>query len=433
MFQHIMKIAMAVAFGFVLNSGVYSQPSGWEFQSIYSNADGSVQFVVLSGYPDSTLAGQTLIASDGKSEHSFTFPSNVVNSSGSCDVDIGGLSCVSVVYVLVATQGFADLNVVRPDSVVPNGFLFLPSGSVRLGVSEYRYDAPPANGAAEAENNASEYYSFKPNFTGFWWAAPAGSESGWGINFAHQGNTIFATWLTYDANGRPWWLTMIANRTFAVDRAYEDLIYNGTVYRAHLGAPFGAFVTPPVLTAVGTATLSFSGDSAGEFAYTVNDGMNIAMQTKAITRLTFGPAPTCVWGLQPDLTKATNYQDLWWAAPAGSESGWGVNLAQQGMTIFATWLTYDANRDPLWMSVTAKQTAPGTFSGELVRTTGPAFGAVAFGPVQQNPAGTATFAFADGNTGTFSYNVDLGDSANKASGIKPITRMVFHQPGTVCQ
>ncbi|MGC1818702.1 MAG: S8 family peptidase, partial [Casimicrobiaceae bacterium] len=37
-----------------------------------------------------------------------------------------------------------------------------------------------------------------PNYQGLWWASPAGSESGWGINFAHQGDVIFATWFTYD-------------------------------------------------------------------------------------------------------------------------------------------------------------------------------------------------------------------------------------------
>ena len=344
-----------------------------------------------------------------------------------------GIFCAAVTYVLVATQGFADLNVVKPDFVVPYGFLFLPSGSVRLGMTEYRYDSLPPDGWDEAESNASEYYSFNPNFTGFWWAAPAGSESGWGISFAHQGNTIFATWLTYDAIGKPWWLTMIANRTFTSNRTGTEMTYEGTLYRTNLGAPFGTFVSPPGVKAVGTGTLSFNGDSAGEFVYDVNDAMNIAQQTKTITRMNFGAAPTCVWGLQPDLTKATNYQDLWWAAPEGTDAGWGVNLAQQGTTIFATWLTYDANRDPLWLSVTATQTASDTFSGALVRTTGPAFGAGVFGPVLQRPAGTATFTFADGNTGTFSYNVDLGDSVNKASQIKPITHMVFHRPGTVCQ
>ena len=41
-----------------------------------------------------------------------------------------------------------------------------------------------------------------PNYQGLWWNAPAASESGWGINFAHQGDVIFATWFTYDLTGK---------------------------------------------------------------------------------------------------------------------------------------------------------------------------------------------------------------------------------------
>jgi hypothetical protein len=49
-------------------------------------------------------------------------------------------------------------------------------------------------------------------------------------------------------------------------------------------------------------------------------------QNKAITRQVFGPLPICVFSAQNDLVAAANYQDLWWAAPASSESGWGVNF-----------------------------------------------------------------------------------------------------------
>ncbi|HET7260338.1 MAG TPA: S8 family peptidase, partial [Casimicrobiaceae bacterium] len=45
------------------------------------------------------------------------------------------------------------------------------------------------------------------NYQGLWWASPAGSESGWGLNVAHQGNVIFATWFTYDASGKALWLS----------------------------------------------------------------------------------------------------------------------------------------------------------------------------------------------------------------------------------
>jgi len=63
-------------------------------------------------------------------------------------------------------------------------------------------------------------------------------------------------------------------------------------------------------------------------------------QVKPITRQVFGALPTCVTATG-SLAAASNYTDLWWAAPAGSEAGWGINLTQEGTTIFASWFTYD--------------------------------------------------------------------------------------------
>jgi hypothetical protein len=176
---------------------------------------------------------------------------------------------------------------------------------------------------------------------------------------------------------------------------------------------------------VGTGTLVFKDANTGTFQYTVNG----TTQTKDITRQVFGPLPTCTFGLLPDLSKATNYQDLWWAAPSGSESGWGVNLTHQGTIIFATWFTYGADGKPMWVSVTAPQTAAATYAGKLYRTTGPPFNASPFDPakVTAQEVGTATFTFTDGNNATFAYTLD-GVTQSKA-----ITRQVFVDPGTVCQ
>ncbi len=264
------------------------------------------------------------------------------------------------------------------------------------------------------------------NYQGLWYHAPAESEAGWGINFAHQGDVIFATWFTYDVGGKAWWLTMTANKT-------ADGVYSGLLIRTN-GAPFSAFVPPATTTVVGTGTLTFTSPTTGTFNYTVNDGANVAAQSKAIVLQTFGPVPTCVWSAQPDLTKATNYQDLWYAAPAESEAGWGINFTQQGTTIFATWFTYDANRNPLWLSATLPLTAAKTYSGALLRTGGQAFSAVPFDPtkITRTQVGTASLTFTNGNAGTFAYSVDLGDGVNKATQTKAITRQVFRAPGTVC-
>ena len=258
------------------------------------------------------------------------------------------------------------------------------------------------------------------NFGGLWWNSPAGSEAGWGISFAHQDNVIFASWFTYEANGKGTWLVMTAPKT-------GGSTFAGTLFQA-TGPAFDEVPFDPaqvIRTAVGTGTLTFANADNGSFAYTVHG----VSQTKAITREIFGPLPSCTFGTQPNLALATNYQDLWWNAPGGSESGWGVHLAQEGDVIFATWFTYDHDHAPMWLAATATRTMAGTYSGTLYRTTGPPFNAVPFNPaaVARIPVGDARFTFANGNSATFAYTV------NGVSQVKTITREVFREPGTVCR
>jgi Ig-like domain-containing protein len=263
------------------------------------------------------------------------------------------------------------------------------------------------------------------NFEGLWWASPAASEDGWGLNLAHQGDVIFATWFTYDLTGKGWWLSMTANRV--VSTSTTEQVYTGTLLQSS-GPPFDSVPFSPTLVrsvAVGTGKLSFSDPDNGTFTYTVNG----ATQAKSITRQVFGPLPTCTFNLLSDLTQAYNYQDLWWAAPAGVESGWGINLTHQGDIIFATWFTYGGDRSPLWLVVAAPKTAPGTYAGTLYQTSGPPYNSVPFDgtKVIVTEVGNATFTFTDGNAGTFDYTVN-GTTQSKA-----ITRQIFVAPGTVCQ
>jgi hypothetical protein len=69
----------------------------------------------------------------------------------------------------------------------------------------------------------------------------------------------------------------------------------------------------------------------------------------------------------------------------------------------------------------------------LYRTAGPAYSAQPFNSdlVRHIPIGTATLTFANGNAGTFAYQV--ADGANVANQTKAITRQVFRAPGTMCQ
>jgi hypothetical protein len=263
-----------------------------------------------------------------------------------------------------------------------------------------------------------------PNYGGLWWNSPAGSESGWGLSLAHQGSLILATWFTYDLTGKGSWFSMLASLTSATT---TTSIYSGALLQS-TGPPFDSVPFNPSLVrtvAVGNGKLSFTDTDTGTFTYTVN-GLT---QTKTITRYVFGPVPTCTFGLIADLAQAYNYQDVWWAAPAGSESGWSIQLAHQGDIIVAIWFTFAQDRSPLWLVVTAPKTDAGTYAGTLYQTTGPPFNAVPFDPAQvvATAVGDATFTFTDGNNGTFEYTVN-GETQSKA-----ITRQVFVSPGTVCQ
>jgi hypothetical protein len=271
------------------------------------------------------------------------------------------------------------------------------------------------------------------SYQGLWWNAPAGSESGWGINLAHQGDVIFATWFTYNGAGDAWWLSMTARRT-------TGNTYSGALIETN-GPPFDAVPFPPMgdpsgatAHAVGAATLTFSDDNNGTFAYTVN-GIS---QTKAITKEVFGIVPNCVFEPSFDANRAVNVTDLWWADPPGSEAGWGLNISEQAgataMIWYVTWFTYDHNRAPAWFSVTANfDRNSGTFKGDLYRYKGPPFNSVPFasagtsGGAVGTKVGSATFINYSGASKSFSYTLD------GVTQTKTITRQVFAAPRATCR
>ena len=260
------------------------------------------------------------------------------------------------------------------------------------------------------------------NVQGLWYKSPAESEAGWGVNIAHQGDILFITWFTYDLDGSQMWL--VGSR---LEKGSGDS-YSGTLYRA-TGPPFNAAPFTPItaanLTSVGTANLSFTNSSSGTFQYTVNG----VSQSKAITRQVFGPMPTCATGGTPGTP--LNFQDLWYAAPAESEAGWGLNVTHQGDIVFMTWFTYDLNGRGMWIvgSRMERVGTANTFTGALYRTTGPAFNAVPFTPITAanlTQVGTGTLAFSGAGTGTFSYTV------TGVSQTKNLVKQSFG-PATVCR
>ncbi len=126
-----------------------------------------------------------------------------------------------------------------------------------------------ASGAAGA---ASDY-------TDIWWN-PA--ESGWGANLIQNGDTLFATWFIYDANGAPTWYVAALKRD-----ANNNFI--GDVAEAK-GTFFGAPWVPGNASGkiVGSATFAPSTLNAwqGTLAWTIT---NVGTASKAIERQTLAP------------------------------------------------------------------------------------------------------------------------------------------------
>jgi lysyl endopeptidase len=282
----------------------------------------------------------------------------------------------------------------------------------RLGPGTYYFSVghwtPSLTGAYEMHLRADHVDA---NYTALWWNE---AESGWGINVNHQGNILFATLFTYNADGSPVWLVM-SNGALQADGSYQGQLFRATG-PAFNASPWRAIVPQQV----GTMRLAFASADAGTLTYTFNG----ATVTKSITRQAFRTLPTCTWSAF-DRSVADNFQDLWWN-PA--ESGWGVNITHQDQTLFATLFTYAANGQPLWLVMPdGESTAAGAYSGTLYRTTGPAFNANPWTPIEPIVAGTMAFAFTDGNAGTMTYTLD-GIAVTKQ-----IQRQVFSIPKTQCE
>ncbi|HET9577117.1 MAG TPA: hypothetical protein VFP44_04775 [Usitatibacter sp.] len=272
----------------------------------------------------------------------------------------------------------------------------------------------------------------QPNYEGLWWNSPAGSESGWGINITHQGDILFATWFTYDAEGKGMWLVVPSAQLqpnmndgggYGYSMGPPVYEYMGSIYRT-TGPAFNAATFDPhavTVTAVGDADFQFTASGQATFSYTVNG----VSGTKSLTRQVFATPPTCDWDGTP-----ANFQDLWWRAPAGSESGWGLNIAQQGAVMFATWFTYGADGKGTWFVASdVRESAPGMWMGTLFSTSGPAFSAPAWdsAKVKATPVGTIMLMFDDMSKGTLTATV------NGATVEKAITRQVFASPTTACR
>jgi hypothetical protein len=433
-------LAFALSSALAASSPAWASFHLWQMNEVYSNADGSIQFLELTAL----AGGQQFL-----SGHTITTRVSATTTGTKVYVfnrDLPGDTAGR--KMLIGTQAFANLGVATPDFIVPPQFFPPFGGTIDFAEGSdvwpypYAYSCNGTSWARDGTNAPSTPTNFTgesgtvrencpvlpggfspgpssapPNYHALWWRSPAGSENGWGLNIVQQGEKLFATWFTYDADGAPTWMVMDDARKVGKE------IYFGTVYQTR-GSPFDRYDPSRFgATPVGFATLAFSDSANGTFTYTIGN----VTERKPITRFLFdNPQPTC--SLEPDPGgNTTNYQDLWWRSPAGSEPGWGVHIAHQGKTLFATWFTYGPDGNRLWfMTDHAIQVGPNTYSGTVYQPRGSRFDAYDPSRFSAASVGSATFAFSDPDNGVFTYTV------NGTTQSKPITRYVFARPKTTC-
>jgi len=128
----------------------------WQVNEIYSNADGTVQFIELIALAGGQqfLAGHAISSSQVATTSSFTFPTDLPG-------DTQGRT------FLIGTAGFAALGLVAPDYIVTNGFLFTSNGSVNFaGVDNVTWAALPVDGTMSINRFGATAVNSPKNFAG---------------------------------------------------------------------------------------------------------------------------------------------------------------------------------------------------------------------------------------------------------------------------
>ena len=382
----------------------------WGISEIYSNVDGSVQFIEFTAFSGGQqfLAGQSLTSSQGTQNNRFTFPSNLPG-------DTAGKT------MLIGTQGFAALNLVTPDYTVPNGFLFTTNGSINFAnVDIVNYASLPTTGGLSINASGATAVNSPKNFAGatgtipaaapgplnysdMWWAGTA--EDGWGMSIQQHGNIQFVAIYVYDNAGKPTWYVLPNGTWNSTFTTYTGAIYQPTSAPLNNYTP-ASFVVPP---SPGIVTITYTSASTATMQYTISGQSG----TKSISRQVFGKG-----------TAPLTVGDMWWAGT--TQDGWGINLVQQAGAVFAVWYTYGTDGKPTWFVLPDGTWTGNTYSGTMYSTTGSAWLGVAYNKnlLAVATAGTLTFNFANANNATMNYSFTGGPFAGTTQA-KSIVRQPY--------
>jgi hypothetical protein len=102
---------------------------------------------------------------------------------------------------------------------------------------------------------------------------------------------------------------------------------------------------------------------------------------------------------------STDNSDLWWN-PA--ENGWGMQMVQRADIIFVTLYVYSTSSTPVWYAAVLTATGATQWNGDLMRTSGPWYGAKPFNPMAVSVAkvGAMTYIPTSLRDGVLTYSID---------------------------
>lgn len=130
----------------------------YQINELYSNPSGTIQFIELTvGNADgeSFWAGVSLSSTQNGITHTFKFPANLPSTA------------TANTMVLIATKAFADVAMVTPNFIVPDGFLFPAGGSLNYGgVDIIAYPALPTDGVHSLNRSGDAAVATPQNFAG---------------------------------------------------------------------------------------------------------------------------------------------------------------------------------------------------------------------------------------------------------------------------
>ena len=163
MFRH----ALAGIVLCLIASAASARFESWRFDELYSNADGTMQYIVLKeafGFTDMNNVGPVGMTSSGQNDFKvFDFghdlpPTTTANK-----------------FMLIATQAVADTGLITPDYIMPDRFLPTDGGVVNFGgVISFRFAALPVDGTTALFTTGILYHNSATNFAGASASMPAG-------------------------------------------------------------------------------------------------------------------------------------------------------------------------------------------------------------------------------------------------------------------